>query len=105
MIAGEERVGVERILQIVAEVIDQRVIDRGIHAHLQLEPLIPVLRIVGPDERARLLEKTTISSLSIGPNRRRRATKIFPTKFPHKPLKRLVSRERIQGNPSFSNPS
>jgi hypothetical protein len=34
MIAGEERVGVERILQIVAEVIDQRVIDRGIHAHL-----------------------------------------------------------------------
>jgi hypothetical protein len=47
-IARDERLSVERIRQIVAEVIDKRVIDRGIdHAHLQLERLMPALRIVG----------------------------------------------------------
>jgi hypothetical protein len=47
-IAGEERVSAERVRQIVAEVLDKRVIDRGIdHAHLQLERLMPALRIVG----------------------------------------------------------
>ena len=30
--------------------------------------------------------------------------KFFPAKIPRNPLKRLVSDERIQGNPSFSNP-
>ena len=47
-IARDERLSVERIRQIAAEVIDKRVIDRGIdHAHLQLERLTPALRIVG----------------------------------------------------------
>ena len=47
-IAGEERVSPERIRQIVSEVLDKRVIDRGVdHAHLQLERLMPALRIVG----------------------------------------------------------
>jgi hypothetical protein len=46
--AGEERVSAERIRQIVAEVLDKRVIDRGVdHAHLQLERLMPALRVVG----------------------------------------------------------
>ena len=36
-IASEERVSAERIRQIVAEILDKRVIDRGVdHAHLQL---------------------------------------------------------------------
>src|SRR3984957_13173357 len=43
-IAREERVSAERIRQIVSEVL----IDRGAdHAHLQLERLMPALRIVG----------------------------------------------------------
>jgi hypothetical protein len=47
-IAAEERVSAERIRQIVAEVLNKRVIDRGVdHAHLQLERLMPALRIVG----------------------------------------------------------
>jgi hypothetical protein len=47
-IAGEERVSAERIRQIVSEVLGKRVIDRGVdHAHLQLERLMPALRIVG----------------------------------------------------------
>jgi hypothetical protein len=47
-IAGAERLSAERIRQIVAEVLDKRVIDRGVdHAHLQLERLMPALRIVG----------------------------------------------------------
>ena len=47
-IAGEERVSAERVRQIVAEVLGKRVIDRGVdHAHLQLERLMPALRIVG----------------------------------------------------------
>jgi hypothetical protein len=47
-IAGEERVSAERVRQIVAEVLGKRVIDRGEdHAHLQLERLMPALRIVG----------------------------------------------------------
>jgi hypothetical protein len=47
-IAREERVSAERIRQIVAEVLSKRVIDRGAdHAHLQLERLMPALRLVG----------------------------------------------------------
>jgi hypothetical protein len=47
-IAREERVSAERIRQIVSEVLGKRVIDRGEdHAHLQLERLMPALRIVG----------------------------------------------------------
>ena len=47
-IAREERVSAERIRQIVSEVLAKRVIDRGAdHAHLQLERLMPALRIVG----------------------------------------------------------
>jgi hypothetical protein len=47
-IAGEERISAERIRQIVSEVLDKRVIDRGVdHAHLQLERLMPAMRIVG----------------------------------------------------------
>ena len=47
-IAGEERVSAERICQIVSEVLGKRVIDRGAdHAHLQLERLMPALRLVG----------------------------------------------------------
>src|SRR5271156_6321080 len=47
-IAREERVSAERIRQIVSEILDKRVIDRGVdHAHLQLERLMPALRVVG----------------------------------------------------------
>jgi hypothetical protein len=47
-IAGEHRVSAERIRQIVSEVLGKRVIDRGAdHAHLQLERLMPALRLVG----------------------------------------------------------
>jgi hypothetical protein len=47
-IAREERVSAERIPQIVSEVLGKRVIDRGSdHAHLQLERLMPALRLVG----------------------------------------------------------
>ena len=47
-IAREERVSAERIRQIVSEVLGKRVIDRGgDHAHLQLERLMPALRLVG----------------------------------------------------------
>jgi hypothetical protein len=47
-IAREERVSAERIRQIVSEVLDKRVIDRGTdHARLQLERLMPALRVTG----------------------------------------------------------
>jgi hypothetical protein len=47
-IAREERLSAERIRQIVSEVLGKRVIDRGAdHAHLQLERLMPALRVVG----------------------------------------------------------
>jgi hypothetical protein len=47
-IVREERVSAERIRQIVSEVLGKRVIDRGAdHAHLQLERLMPALRLVG----------------------------------------------------------
>ena len=47
-IAREERVSAERIRQIVSEVLGKRVIDRGAdHAHLQLERLMPALRVAG----------------------------------------------------------
>ena len=47
-IAREERVSAERIRQIVTEALGKRVIDRGSdHAHLQLERLMPALRLAG----------------------------------------------------------
>ncbi len=47
-IARDERVSAGRIRQIVREVLSKRVIDRGVdHAHLQLERLMPALRLVG----------------------------------------------------------
>ena len=47
-IAGEERISAERVRQIVSEVLGKRVIDRGEdHAHLQLERLMPALRLAG----------------------------------------------------------
>jgi hypothetical protein len=47
-IAREERLSAERIRQIVSEVLGKRVVDRGAdHAHLQLERLMPALRVVG----------------------------------------------------------
>jgi hypothetical protein len=47
-IAREERVSAERIRQIVSEVLNKRIIDRGAdHAHLQFERLMPALRLVG----------------------------------------------------------
>ena len=47
-IARDEGLSVERVRQIVAEVLGKRVIDRGPHhAHLQLERLMPALRLAG----------------------------------------------------------
>jgi hypothetical protein len=47
-IAREEHVSAERIRQIVSEALGKRVIDRGVdHAHLQLERLMPALRLAG----------------------------------------------------------
>jgi hypothetical protein len=47
-IARDEGVSAERIRQIVSEVLDKRIIDRGSdHAHLQLERLMPALRLAG----------------------------------------------------------
>src|ERR1700733_6345167 len=47
-IATDERVSAERIRQIVSEVLGKRVIARvADHAHLQLERLMPALRLVG----------------------------------------------------------
>jgi hypothetical protein len=145
-IAGEERLSAERVRQIVAEVLNKRVIDRGVdHAHLQLERLMPALRIVGEaigrgelkavaplikvitgstsisrrswrntltgprsgsGSSTRSTVSPTISSRSTArrPRRRQRSTKIFLANFPRNPLISLYSDERIQGNPSFSNP-
>jgi hypothetical protein len=45
-IARDEGLSAERVRQIVAEVLGKRVIDRGPHhAHLQLERLMPALRL------------------------------------------------------------
>ena len=47
-IAKEEHLSAERIRQIVAQVLEHRVMDTGEdHAHLQLERLRPALRLVG----------------------------------------------------------
>ena len=47
-IGRDEGLSAERVRQIVAEVLGKRVIDRGVdHAHLQLERLMPALRVVG----------------------------------------------------------
>ena len=47
-IAREERVSPERVRQIVSEVLAKRVIARGEdHAYVQLERLMPALRLVG----------------------------------------------------------
>jgi hypothetical protein len=146
-IAREERVSPERIRQIVAEVLCKRVIDRGVdHAHLQLERLMPALRIVGeaigrgelkavaplikvidrldkhldtvvakysygPEERQRLLDKVNRLVDNLAPVRDEPdgsaadANEKEFVEIRRKPLKMLNSHERIQGNPSFSNPS
>ena len=47
-IGRDEGLSAERVRQIVAEVLGKRVIDRGPHhAHLQLERLMPALRLAG----------------------------------------------------------
>jgi hypothetical protein len=47
-IARDEGLSAERVRQIVAEVLGKRVIERGSnHAHLQLERLMPALRLAG----------------------------------------------------------
>jgi hypothetical protein len=88
-IAGEERVSAERIRQIVSEVLDKRVIDRGVdHAHLQLERLMPALRIVGEAigrgelkavaplikviDRLDKHQETVVAKYSYGPEERQR---------------------------------
>ena len=46
-IAKEERLSAERVRQIVGQVLENRVLDRGDdHAHMQIERLRPALRIV-----------------------------------------------------------
>ncbi len=127
--------------------MSKRVIDRGQdHAHLQLERLMPALRLAGesvvrgdlkaiaplikvidrldkhqatvvakhyygPEERERLLDKInrvaaiSKSRTARGRFRRIRPLKTIPSSLPCNPLKRLDSDERIQGNPSLSNPA
>ncbi len=47
-IAKEERLSAERVRQIVGQVLDNRVLDRGDdYAHMQIERLRPALRLVG----------------------------------------------------------
>jgi hypothetical protein len=84
-IAREERVSAERIRQIVSEVL----IDRGAdHAHLQLERLMPALRIVGEAiglgelkavaplikviDRLDKHQETVVAKYSYGPEERQR---------------------------------
>jgi hypothetical protein len=88
-IARDERVSPERIRQIVSEVLGKRVIDRGAdHAHLQLERLMPALRLVGEAiERGELKavaplikvtdrldkhQETVVAKYSYGPKERQR---------------------------------
>jgi hypothetical protein len=88
-IASEERVSAERVRQIVAEVLGKRVIDRGAdHAHLQLERLMPALRVtseaigrgelkaVGPlirvIDRLDKHQDTVVAKHSYGPEERQR---------------------------------
>jgi hypothetical protein len=88
-IAREERVSAERIRQIVAEVLGKRVIDRGVdHAHLQLERLMPALRVVGEAigrgelkavaplikviDRLDRHQETVVAKYSYGPEERQR---------------------------------
>ncbi len=47
-IAKDERISAERVRQIVGQVLENRVLDRGDdHSHMQIERLRPALRIVG----------------------------------------------------------
>ena len=88
-IAREERVSAERIRQIVSEVLGKRVIDRGAdHAHLQLERLMPALRVtseaIGRGElkavaplikvidRLDKHQETVVAKYSYGPEERQR---------------------------------
>ena len=88
-IAREERVSPERIRQIVSEVLGKRVIDRGAdHAHLQLERLMPALRLVGEAigrgelkavaplikviDRLDKHQETVVAKYSYGPEERQR---------------------------------
>jgi hypothetical protein len=60
-------------------------------ARCRFEPVVP-----GPEERIACSGRS-------GPCDRRRARIKVSAKFAHNQLKRLISDERIQGNPSFSN--
>ena len=88
-IARDERVSPERIRQIVSEVLGKRVIDRGAdHAHLQLERLMPALRLVGEAigrgelkavgplikviDRLDKHQETVVAKYSYGPEERQR---------------------------------
>jgi hypothetical protein len=88
-IAREDRVSAERIRQIVSEVLGKRVIDRGAdHAHLQLERLMPALRVtseaigrgelraVGPlirvIDRLDKHQETVVAKHEYGPEERQR---------------------------------
>jgi hypothetical protein len=88
-IAREERVGAERIRQIVSEVLGKRVIDRGTdHARLQLERLMPALRVTGEAiargelkavaplikviDRLDRHQETVVAKYEYGPEERRR---------------------------------
>jgi hypothetical protein len=85
----DERVSAERIRQIVSEVLGKRVIDRGAdHAHLQLERLMPALRLIGEAigrgelkavaplikviDRLDKHQETVVAKHSYGPEERRR---------------------------------
>jgi hypothetical protein len=88
-IAREERVSAERIRQIVQEVLGKRVIDRGAdHAHLQLERLMPALRVTSEAiargelkavaplikviDRLDRHQETVVTKYEYGPEERRR---------------------------------
>jgi hypothetical protein len=88
-IAREERLSAERIRQIVSEVLGKRVIDRGAdHAHIQLERLMPALRVVSEAigrgelqavaplikliDRLDKHQDTVVAKHSYGPEERRR---------------------------------
>ena len=88
-IARDEGLSAERVRQIVAEVLGKRVIDRGPdHAHLQLERLMPALRlaseaVAGGDIRAiapliKVIDRmdkhqvTVVAKYTYGPEERQR---------------------------------
>jgi hypothetical protein len=107
-IAGEERVTPERIRQNLCEVLNKRVIDHGVdHARLQLERLMPALRIVGeaigrgdlkavaPLIKVRIDEQqdTAVAKPSYGPEERQRLLDKM-SRIVDKSHRRLVAERR-----------